>query len=112
MAGVRTRWRSRRRGAFGTERAPWIAALILAGTDVLYLVIVLDQGPSGDRGRVLFVAAFIAALAGAFAAAGTRRLRGPLGFATAGSLVLGGLALFSIGVFLVMAGILGILALS
>jgi hypothetical protein len=93
--------------AFGTA-----AALLAAGIDVLYLVIIASQrdretiAASLLEGRVVFVATFVA-LCAAASWIGARREGGgaePLAAAAGGLLALGLLAIFSIGVLLLAAG--------
>jgi hypothetical protein len=88
-----------------------IGALIAAADDVLYVVLIRGQGGfQGERGRVVFVASFVAALA-AVALAGAL-VRRPfvrialLTVATGGLLTLGLLAMWSIGLPLEVAGVL------
>jgi hypothetical protein len=92
------------------------AAIIAAVVDVLYLGLVGSQG-AGDSQflRVPFVAAFIAlmaicaALSSRTSAARWRPVL--LGVSAAGLLLLGYFALFSIGLALLAAGVLALLAL-
>jgi len=92
------------------------AAIIAAAVDVLYLGIVGTQG-AGDPQflRVPFVAAFIALMAISAAlssrASATRWRPLLLGVAAAGLLLLGFFAIFSIGLALLAAGVLALLAL-
>jgi hypothetical protein len=92
------------------------AAVIAATVDVLYLGYVSVQG-AGDPEflRVPFVAAFIALMA-VLAALATRASAGRwrallLGVPAAGLLLLGYFAMFSIGLPLVVAGLLALLGL-
>ncbi|HYM49934.1 MAG TPA: hypothetical protein VET65_05100 [Candidatus Limnocylindrales bacterium] len=92
------------------------AAGLAALVDALYLGIVFSQpgGTGGQFLRIPFVALFIAvlAIAAALAArASSARWRSALlGFSAIGLLVMGYFALFSIGFFLVVAGILALVA--
>jgi hypothetical protein len=88
-----------------------IGALVAAADGVLYVVLIRSQGGFQDeRGRVLFVASFVAGLA-AVALAGAL-VRRPavrialLAVATGGLLTLGLLAMLSIGLPLEIAGVL------
>jgi len=93
------------------------AAVVAIGTDVLYLAIIRSQGP-GEPGdlTVPVVAAVILGLAvcagvAAIASAPTTR-KVLLSIATAGLFVMGVLGLFSIGLPLLVAGILSLVALT
>ena len=94
-----------------------VAAAVIAGTvDVLYLGIVGSQGASNPEFlRVPFVAAFIALMAICAALssrASAERWRSLLlGVSAAGLLLLGLFAIFSIGLPLVVAGVLASLGL-
>jgi hypothetical protein len=87
---------------------------IAAVTDVGYLVIIVAQGGPSDATRVVFVALAIgvAAVCAGFGATRARRIdRLPwLGAATGMLLVLGYLGLFSIGLPLLIAGVLSAVA--
>ncbi len=90
-----------------------IAALIAFADDALYILLIRSQGNSLDA-RVMFVAFFIAteaAVALGAALVGRRAVRVVLlGAASGGLLALGLLGLFSIGLPLVVAGLLTTLA--
>lgn len=90
------------------------AAGVAAATDVGYILVILREG-EGIEARVYLVAGFIGAMA-VFAAAGVAaavlaRVRLALLAGSAGGLLgLGVLGIFSIGVFLLLAGILAAVA--
>jgi hypothetical protein len=90
-----------------------IAALIAFADDALYILLIRSQGNAHDA-RVMFVAVFIASEAAV--ALGAALVDRPavrtvlLGAASGGLLALGLLALFSIGLPLVVAGLLTTLA--
>jgi hypothetical protein len=92
------------------------AAIIAATDDVLYLgTIATQQGSASQFLRVPFIAAFIALMAicaalSSVASAGRRRSL-LLGMSAAGLILLGYLAMFSIGLPLVLAGVLAALGL-
>jgi len=92
------------------------AAIIAAANDVLYLAIIATQSDSASQFlRVPFIAAFIAVMAicaalSSMASAG-RWGSFLLGVSAAGLLLLGFLAMFSIGLPLVIAGVLAALGL-
>lgn len=90
------------------------AACIAAVMEVIYLTIILDQEDLSDVARVGFVAAAIVAVVAAAAVGGSRsdpaRRLPFLGAATGGSLMLGYLGLFSIGLPLLVAGVLAAIA--
>jgi hypothetical protein len=90
-----------------------VAAIIAAAVDVLYLGLVSSSDPQFLRRP--FVATFIALMA-ACAALSARASAAPwrpflLGVAAAGLLLLGSLAIFSIGLPLVIAGVMASLGL-
>lgn len=94
-----------------------IAAFITAADDVLYAVVVRSQGGfQDDRGRVVFVASFVAGLfavtlAGALVRRPAVRIA-LLAVATGGLLTLGLLGMASIGLPLAVAGVLTAVAWS
>src|SRR2546428_3385107 len=93
-----------------------IAALIAAVTDILYYGEVVGQGGHGPlQGRVAFVATFIAVLAitSALSARASASAWRPalLGLSAIGLLAMGYIALFSIGLALLLAGALAFVAL-
>src|SRR6267378_5188554 len=92
------------------------AAVIAAVTDVLYFGIVLGQGGHDSiRWRVAFVATFVAVLAMTAAlssrASASAWRPGLLGLSTIGLLAMGFIAIFSIGLPLLVAGALAFIAL-
>jgi hypothetical protein len=93
-----------------------IAAVIAAVTDILYYGVVVAQGGHDPiRWRVAFVATFIAVLAmtaalSARASAGAWR-PALLGLSAIGLLAMGYIAIFSIGLPLLLAGALAFIAL-
>ena len=103
--------RGRPGAAFATA-----AAVVALSTDVLYLSIIGSQGEQdpGEWVTVAVVALVILALAGCAgaAAAGTRPATRKvlLAIAAAGLLILGLLAIFSIGLLLLVAGLLSVVA--
>ena len=92
------------------------AAVIAAVTDVLYSGLVVAQGGHDPiRWRVAFVATFVAVLA-ITAAVSARKSAGAwrpalLGLTTIGLLAMGYIAIFSIGLPLLFAGVLACMAL-
>jgi len=93
-----------------------IAALIAAVTDILYYGEVVGQGSHGPlQWRVAFVATFIAVLAisSALSARASASAWRPalLGLSAIGLLAMGYIALFSIGLALLLAGALAFVAL-
>jgi hypothetical protein len=88
----------------------WFALVFALATDAAYLVLILGQGgPRADVATVVFVASYLIALAALLAASLLRRWRavGRLSLraaAAGGLLVLGVLAIFSIGLPLLIAG--------
>jgi hypothetical protein len=87
----------------------WIAAMIAMSTGVLYIVIIVKQGPPYEAPLVATVALLIAGFAVAAAIAGstsrTLRTRKTCAtMATCGLFVLGFLGIFSIGLPLLIAG--------
>lgn len=96
-----------------TRLLVWIAVVIVLVVDVGYLLIIRSQEPNpSDRYRVAFVATYLALMG---AMLGTSLFRRPLvvrlrpalrGAASAGLLVSGVLALFSVGILLLVAGAL------
>ena len=96
-----------------TRLLVWIAVVIVLVTDVGYVLIIRSQEPvPPDRYRVVFVAAYIAVMAAMLVTSLIRlrlivRLRPALrGAASACLLVIGVVALFSIGILLVVGGAL------
>lgn len=92
-----------------------VAAVIAAADDALYVILIRSQGTfPDDRGRVIFVAGFLAAVA--TVALGAALLTAPkarvvlLGAATGALFALGTLAAFSIGMPLLIAGVLTAMA--
>jgi hypothetical protein len=93
-----------------------VAAIIAATIDVLYLGVVSSQGDGNPEFlRVPFVATFIAlmAISAALSARASAARWRPLllGVSAAGLLLLGYFAMFSIGLPLVVAGLLALLGL-
>jgi hypothetical protein len=90
------------------------AAIIAAAVDVLYLGIVGSQGSNPQYLRVPFVAAFIAltAICAALSSLAAARWRPLLlGISAAGLLLVGFFAIFSIGLPLLIAGLLALAGL-
>jgi hypothetical protein len=92
-----------------------VAAIIAAADDALYLILIRSQGTSpDDRGRVVFVATFLAgAVTVALAAALLTRPKARtvlLGVATGALFAVGALAVSSIGLPLLVAGVLTTIA--
>lgn len=85
-----------------------LAAVCAVLVDGLYVVAIIRQGNVDEPWRIVFVASFIALLALAAALGGMRPpewwATACFAFATVGFLVLGVLALFSIGIGLLLAG--------
>jgi len=93
-----------------------IAAVIAALTDILYFGVVVGQGGHDPiRWRVAFVATFIAVLAmtAALSARASASALRPalLGLSAIGLLAMGYIAIFSIGLPLLLAGALAFIAL-
>jgi hypothetical protein len=96
-----------------------VAAIIAAAVDILYVGIVINQsrqGPHDPLGStVIFAATFIAVLAvtAAVAALGSATALRPalLGLSAVGLLAMGVIAIFSIGLPLILAGFLAFAAL-
>jgi hypothetical protein len=92
----------------------WFALVLALATDVVYLLLILGQGGApSDVVTVAFVASYLAALAALLAASLPRRwsavVRLSLRAAAAGGLlVLGVLAIFSIGLPLLIAGAMAV----
>jgi hypothetical protein len=89
-------------------------ASVAAAVDVLYLEIVGSQGSNPQYLRVPFVAAFIAltAICAALSSLASARWRPPLlGFSAAGLLLVGFFAIFSIGLPLLIAGLVALAGL-
>jgi hypothetical protein len=88
----------------------WFALIFALATDAAYLLLILGQGGSKpDIVTVGFVASYLALLAALLAASLSRRWRASVRLslraaATGGLLVLGVLAIFSIGLPLLIAG--------
>jgi len=97
-------------------RSAVLAALIATATDVLYLVVIRSQGPlETEWGRVAFVAGGIAAAALAFAFGAITPLAElrPIVLGTAALVcwALGIVGIFSIGLPLLLAAVVGTVAL-
>jgi hypothetical protein len=90
----------------------WIALILVLATDVAYVLLIRSQGAvAPDAYTVPFVAGYLLLLAGLLVASLVHRLRPawrmPLRAAAAGGLlILGVLAIFSVGLPLVIAGAL------
>lgn len=95
------------------EKAGWIAAAIAGATAIVYIVVIVGQGEA-EVGRVILVLAMIltgavaAAVGGSAADPSVERLL--LGGASGLLLSLGFLGLFSIGLLLLIAGIVSTIA--
>lgn len=84
-------------------RVALFGALVVVVDDVAYLRLIADQN-TGFAARVAFVASLLAIIAVAITAGIGKRSAALLGFATATSVALGVVAMFSIGLPLVVAG--------
>lgn len=97
-----------------SRRLAAIGGLLAAGTDALYVILVSAQQGDPQSLRVPFIAGLIAVLAASSLAAATKFARvfslPLLAFAATGLIALGILAGFSIGVALLAAGLLILLA--
>ena len=102
-------------------RRPMAVAATIAGAAaiVIYLVIIIQQSTAGffgDLGRVAIVTAllitFTALSAAGALASRPRSRRAALAAAAIGWFVLGFLALFSIGILLLVAGVFAVVALA
>jgi hypothetical protein len=106
----------RKHRVFNRPAAALLSAIIGAGIDVAYVLLIRSQGAEDGHSREVFLAAFWAilpatALLATFAAAIDRRLAQPVLYAVAtGYLASGILALPSIGLGLVIAAILALVA--
>lgn len=108
--------RLRRRSATSPQQTlGLLAALCAVIVDALYVLAIIRQGNVDEPWRVVFVATFIVGLALAAALGATRRDKwwasALLAFASIGFLALGTLALFSIGIGLLLAGGIAMVAL-
>ncbi len=105
-------------GAGSRQAVPaFAAAIIAAAVELTYWLLIIRQGPIIGLPRVLFFSAYIGGLAavsfiGARASRSNDRLAKPLLVgAGAGCLACGGLAAGSIGLPLILAGVLALLGM-